>query len=1063
MFNFQTTWGLHPRLSHTVPPALKSATSKNASEGSAATSIPRSRFGFVFFAILCMYSVVVGAVQLGPCGKLLLKLRTGGIFFPPSPLSYQPVPRSSKSFRLETLAVGYNGGRSCISFSSTRIWHCMRFVRLSITLFVALLSTIAAAERVPWTTSRVTGSPDPPKEYHVQRVYPKLQFDQPVELMSLAETGKMMLLEVGGKLYTFDDDPECAKADLAIDLSPLIDGFQRAFGFAVHPRFSENRQVFVAYAGGPVARPDGTRLSRFVVSSESPYRIAAESEEVLLTWPSGGHNGCAIRFDSAGLLYFSAGDGARPYPPDEYDVGQDLSDLRSTICRIDVDKRDGERPYSIPQDNPFIDTRLASGKPARAEIWAYGLRNPWRFTIAPETDRIFCADVGWELWELVFDVRRGGNYGWSIFEGPQPIRSDITRGPTPISKPLVAYPHTVGQSITGGVVYRGDEHPQLRGTYLYGDFVSGLLWGLRPSENQVTWNPVLAETGLKIITFAESRDHEVLVLDHGGGIYKLAKNPAVGKSNHFPRQLSETGLFASTRSLEPASGVIAYTLAATAWQDGATSEFAIAVPGNETIQVNRNQRSWKYPSGTVFAKTLSLDVNSQKRRLETQILHFDGVNWQPYSYVWNDDQSDAELVAASGLKKELRSADSPHSASWSIHHRTQCRSCHSRQSGGAIGFTLANLDRPSPFDANQNQIDSLVAAGILSRRAPKDWNVATMADPGDRRASLEHRVRSYLAVNCAHCHCRGGGGTVPLDLTFSKPSDQINAIDFVATQGTFGIDDAMVIRPGDPYRSVLFYRMATSGTGHMPKLWSRDNDKVGLNLVHDWIRSLPSDAPPGNGKSVDATGTISDTTSSLRLFSRLMFDGRNEDAPASIVTTAGSSRNPLTAALFERFLPPEQRKKRLGQLINPKEILAIAGDGVRGREKFFATESGQCTACHRLLGSGRSVGPDLDGIAIKRTRKQLLDSILDPSQQVEPAFLGHMVLTDDGNVITGLKIEDSEDHLLIRQANGEDVRIANIEIESIKVQTQSLMPSGLAAEMTAQELADLLAFLCSLK
>ncbi|MFN9915305.1 MAG: PQQ-dependent sugar dehydrogenase, partial [Pirellulaceae bacterium] len=124
------------------------------------------------------------------------------------------------------------------------------------------------------------------------------------------------------------------------------------------------------------------------------------------TWPSGGHSGSAIRFDAAGFLYFSTGDGAKPFPPDEYHVGQDVGDLRSTICRIDIDHRDPPLAYRIPSDNPFV------GLPgARPEVWAYGFRNPWRFSIDPVTQDLLCGDVGWELWELILRVERGGNYG----------------------------------------------------------------------------------------------------------------------------------------------------------------------------------------------------------------------------------------------------------------------------------------------------------------------------------------------------------------------------------------------------------------------------------------------------------------------------------------------------------------------------------------------------------------------------------------------------------------------------------------------------------------------------
>lgn len=927
--------------------------------------------------------------------------------------------------------------------------QAFRLVTMFSCLVIAL-STAAAGERDAWTTSRVKGSPDPPKPFHVRRAYPKLQFTQPVELMALGDTGKMMLLEVDGKLFTFDDDDECESADLALDLKPLFDPFHRAFGFAIHPDFAQNRQIFVAYAGGPVARADGTRLSRFVVEDESPPRIDPASEQVLLTWPSGGHNGCAIRFDSGGLLYFSTGDGSRPYPPDEYDVSQDLSDLRSTICRIDVDRTDGVRPYSIPADNPFVDQRGA-----RPEIWAYGFRNPWRFTIDPLTDRIFCGDVGWELWEMIFEVRRAGNYGWSIVEGPQPIRDDIKRGPTEIQEPLVSYPHALGQSVTGGHVYRGTNFPTLKNAYVYGDYVTGLIWALRHSQDHVAWNPVVAESGLKIITFAESRDHEVLVVDFDGGIYELVENKSSSDPADFPTRLSETGLFESTAPLRPAAGVMPYRLIAESTQEGTVSEYVVAIPDRGTVRINKRQRAWRYPAGTVFARTIRSDSGT---KIETQIIHFDGSDWKPYSFAWNADQSDAELVGAEGATIEVSDASGA-SFTHRILSRAQCRTCHSRQNGGAVGFTLANLDRP--LESNENQLDRMISDSVIDRRAPKAWNIRPFVDPHDSSASLQARARSYLSVHCAHCHVRGGGGTVPLDLSYENDNDGINAINFASMQGNFGISDAKVITPGDPSRSVLFYRMATSGTGHMPKLGARDNDLFGLNLIHDWIASLGKAPANEQRNPVDAAKVLEDTSASLQVFAALMKDADRERRRA--MAEASENGNPVTRGLFERYLPEQRRRKTLGESIDSATILAMTGDQRRGREIFYAAQSSQCVQCHRLQGGGKSVGPDLDAIASKRNREQLLNSIVSPSKEIEPKFRSHAVLTEDGTIVTGLKVAESDDVVVIRQPNGKDQTISQDDVVSSKVQSQSLMPTGLAAQMTAQELADLLAFLESLK
>ena len=205
-------------------------------------------------------------------------------------------------------------------------------------LFVAIIFSllhgpVSAQQRVPWTQSRVTGSPEPPKPFHLERVYPKLTFKNPVELRAVPGEDRMLVMQVDGKFFLFDDDSDCSRAELILDIGAGLPSM-RAFGFGLHPNFAENGQLFVVYSSDIQNVPDAARLSRFRVSQQNPIRIERSSEEILLTWTSGGHNGSTVQFDRQGLLYFSAGDGARPFPPDEFNVGQDLSDLRATICRI---------------------------------------------------------------------------------------------------------------------------------------------------------------------------------------------------------------------------------------------------------------------------------------------------------------------------------------------------------------------------------------------------------------------------------------------------------------------------------------------------------------------------------------------------------------------------------------------------------------------------------------------------------------------------------------------------------------------------------------------------------
>ncbi|MBT6154741.1 MAG: hypothetical protein HOH82_08665, partial [Planctomycetaceae bacterium] len=560
-------------------------------------------------------------------------------------------------------------------------------------------------KRIPWTTSRMTGSLEPPHPYKIERAFPKLQFTNPVTMTTAPGSDRLFVVELDGKVFSFLGDGSAEKPDLFLDLKELSKDARRIYGMTFHPDFVANRFVYVCYIGKE-GDADGTRVSRFEVSKADPPVVDLATETTVIEWYAGGHNGGCLKFGPRdGYLYISTGDGSSPSPPDSRSTGQDNGDLLASILRIDVDHADANKAYSVPADNPFVET--AGSRP---EIWAYGFRNPWRMSFDAETGWLWLGDVGWEMWEMIHRIERGGNYGWSVLEGPQSVRAEVTPGPTPILPPVASHSHIESRSITGGAVYRGKRLKELRGAYIYGDYVTGKIWGLRYDGKKLTWQQELVDSSLAVITFGEDQSGELYVLDYAGGIYRLTANDAAKANSEFPQKLSETGLFASVKDHKPAAGVIPYSVNAAPWADGATAERLIAVPGSPKLELwaesnaqKGNLRgNWKYPTDTVFAKTLSLQTETgnpeSSRRIETQILHYDVDTWRAYTYIWNDDQTDAVLAPAAGVDKTLviRNPSAPNQRrqqTWHVAGRTECIVCHTTRGGSVYGFVPPQLNK----------------------------------------------------------------------------------------------------------------------------------------------------------------------------------------------------------------------------------------------------------------------------------------------------------------------------------------------------------------------------------
>ncbi|HEX3314021.1 MAG TPA: PQQ-dependent sugar dehydrogenase [Gemmataceae bacterium] len=735
-----------------------------------------------------------------------------------------------------------------------------------------------AAKRIPWTASHVRGTPEPPLPYVTERVFPKLTFREPVFMVhppTSAGADRWFVGERFGRIWSFPKNPDVAKADLVVDFAKQLDSFDpsqtkgvsECYALAFHPQFAKNRYVYVCLIFDGNARrqqlPDGSRISRFKMTDTDPPRIDVKTEQIVLTWLGGGHNGCDMHFGNDGFLYISTGDGASPNPPDRYDFGQDMSSFNSKILRIDVDKSGSGKNYGIPADNPFV--KMPGARP---EVYAYGFRNPWRMSFDRPTGDLWVGDVGWELWEMVDRVQKGGNYGWSIKEGPQDVRPNGKRGPTPILPPTLDFPHTEAASITGGYVYRGKRLPDLIGAYLCGDWVTRKLWATKFDGDRIVWHKEIAQGNERVVAFSQDTDGELFFLHHDdrGSIHRLVPNPeAKDYKDVFPRKLSDTGLFASVVDHKLAAGVFPFQVAAARWVDGATTDRFVAIPGAGTAELYDEFRRLEAdffgsflfpPAGTVLGETFMLETKhgdpGTRRRLETQILHFDGKHWRGYSYRWNDTGTDADLVGARGADLKIDVADptlpgGKHRQTWHLPSRTECMICHNPWSGYALAFTPLQLQRDIDIGGTKaSQIDHLRSLGLIDlKHADRDGKVSLptpLANPYDRDAPLDARARSYLHVNCSHCHQFGAGGSVDIEFRYTESLDHTKAVDVPPVQGTFGIDGAKIIAPGDPYRSTLYYRMAKMGRGRMPHIGSEIIDEPGVRLMHDWIRSLPADA-----------------------------------------------------------------------------------------------------------------------------------------------------------------------------------------------------------------------------
>ena len=710
-------------------------------------------------------------------------------------------------------------------------------------------------KREHWTTNNIHGTPDPPDPFTTQDAFPKLKFFEPLSAGLVPGTKRMGIATRPGKIHTFELRPDVDTSDLLVDIG------KTTYGVAFHPKFAENGYFYVMYILEPGKTEEkGSRVSRFKATGNPPS-ADPKSETILLEWPSGGHNGGCLRFGPDGYLYLATGDGSGI--ADGNITGQDISDLHGSILRIDVDHANPGKQYAIPKDNPFV-----GRDNARGEIWSFGHRQVWKFSF-DQQNRLWAGEVGQDLWEMVYLVTRGGNYGWSVMEGKHPFRPERKKGPGEFIQPLVEHPHSDFRSITGGYVWTSKRLPELKNNYIYGDYDTGRLWSLQYEGGKVIVSRQLADTQIRIVEFAQDPAGEVYLVDFaGGGLHKIVPAPPQVATKPFPRKLSETGLFASTEDNTPAKGLIPYSVNAPLWSDGAEKERFIALPGDSQIEFDDvvyphgptyPDLGWRFPDGTVLVKTFAMEMEKGKpestRRLETRILQhrkmpgnddeYGAQYWFGYTYLWNDDQTDAELAPAEGADRKLTIKDPAapggrREQTWHFPSRAECTLCHTMAAKYILGLTTLQMNKDHDYGGTRaNQLAALEKLGVFKDKLPKPpAELPRLADYQDAKQDLHLRARSYLHSNCAHCHRMWGGGNAEFELHASIPLTLTKAVDTLPGQGLFGLTDPRIITPGDPLRSMILHRMEITTLGRMPHVASKVVDEDGVKLIREWLTKL---------------------------------------------------------------------------------------------------------------------------------------------------------------------------------------------------------------------------------
>ena len=718
----------------------------------------------------------------------------------------------------------------------------------SVTATFAASSTLGLSSR-PNNTSCM--SFDPPTtstaSLTLQRTFASLSFSAPIAMLQAPnDSSRWFVVEKGGVVRVFTNSASTASSSVFIDISSLVvtAGEEEAglLGMAFDPNFGagtgKNQNFYLFYSAAPNS---GYRLrstvARFTANAGATSATASPVVLLGLDKVDSNHNGGNIVFGPDGYLYIGFGDGGGAPNPE----AQDDKFLFGKMLRIDPNGTTGSVPYAIPSTNPNVGNGLCNatgrGSANCPEVWARGLRNPWRWSFDKVNGNLWVADVGWGSFEEVNLVTRNGNYGWPIMEGAACVTSGCNR--IGLTDPVYAVPRSDGQAITGGYVYRGTQMTDLVGQYIFGDFASKMFGAvIAGAGGTYTARQLIAPyspSSIMVSSFGEGSDGELFALDYLGGIYRLAfSNGSGGGSPVVPTLLSATGCVNSSNPRLPAAGMVGYDINAPFWSDNAEKERFFALPSTTASFTPGTDGDWSTPLRSVMVKNFRLGTVMIETRL---LMRQSNGDWAGYSYEWNDAQTDATLVASGGKEKTLSTQV------WSYPSRAQCLQCHTSAAGFSLGLETQQLNRNFTYSQtgiNAHQLSTLSAPSIamLTPQITNPAAQAKLANPFGTD-SLDLRARAYLHTNCAMCHRPGGSTGVGLNLLASTALAQTSTCNVDPTKGALGLVNAKIVAPGLPDSSVLLARAnSRDPLVQMPPIGSHVVDANGVALLRQWISGL---------------------------------------------------------------------------------------------------------------------------------------------------------------------------------------------------------------------------------